>query len=94
MSWPPMFIRLKIPYRNRRGNFGLWLPIFLAYPFILALAILLAPLVLIAALIAWPSGWGRTILLSGPMAFCLLWSLRGLRVDVRQPRGRLYINIA
>jgi len=45
-------------------------------------AIVLAPLVLLAALILWPLGWGKPLLLSGPMLFGVFCALRGLEVNL------------
>lgn len=87
MNWPPLIMRLRI--KDKKHNTNLWLPIFLAYPFLLAIALVLTPFVLIAALILWPRGWGKPLLLSGYLICRVLWALRGLEVDIRQNSERL-----
>ena len=82
MSWPPMIMRLRI--KNKKQNLNLWLPIFLAYPIILAIALLLLPLVLIIVLVTWPSGWGRPFLFSGFYLARVIWTMRGLEIDIRK----------
>ncbi len=92
MKFPPMILKLKIPRSGGRGSFGLWLPLFLVYPFMLALAIILAPLVLLFSLLLWPSGRGKMLLLSGPYLCRLLFDLRGLRVDIEKRSSRVLVS--
>jgi len=80
MNYPPPLLRLGICGRHRR--FSLWLPLFLVWLVVAAIAIVLAPLVLLLALILWPIGLGKLLLLSGPMFFGVLCALRGLEVNV------------
>ena len=82
MNWPPLLMRLRIS--NRRSHVSLWIPLFLAWPIAMAIAILLAPLMVIAALILWPFGWGKSLLLSGPTICRCLCALRGLQVDFKR----------
>lgn len=89
MNYPPLLMRLGI-YDRRR--FSLWLPLFLLWPVALALAIVLAPVVLLAALILWPFVWGKLLLMSGPMIFGVLCSLRGLEVNLN--RGSRFMLVA
>jgi len=79
MNCPPLLMRLGI-YGRRR--FSLWLPLFLLWPVAAALAIALAPLVLLLALILWPLGLGKLVLLSGPMLLGILCALRGLELNL------------
>jgi len=82
MSLPPMTMRLRI--KNKKSNVNLWLPVFLAYPLLLAIGLVLLPLVLLVSLVAWPSGYGRPLLLSGFYFARLVWAMRGLEVDVHK----------
>lgn len=85
MSLPPMLMRLRI--KNKKNNVSLWLPICLAYPLVLAIGLVLLPLVLLVSLVAWPSGYGRPLLLSGFYFARLVWALRGLAVDIHDETG-------
>ena len=82
MNWPPLLLRLRIA--NQRRRLGLWLPLFLVWVILAVIAIPLVPLVLIAALILWPFGWGKLLLLFGPAIFRCLCALHGLEVDVKE----------
>jgi hypothetical protein len=55
----------------------------LIWPLVLAIGILLAPLVVLVALVLWPFGRGRRLLLAGPLLFRVFCALRGLSVEVR-----------
>jgi len=85
MSLPPTLMRLCI--KNKKNNLSLWLPIFLAYPLILAIGLVLLPLVLLVSLVAWPSGYGRPLLLSGFYFARVVWAMRGLEVDIHDRDG-------
>jgi hypothetical protein len=91
MKRPPLVVHLRLP--NKKGGINLWIPIFLVYPLLLAIALLLAPFVLIGSLLMWPSGWGRTVLLSGPVVCRLLWNTRGLKMDIQQKTGRILVSV-
>ncbi len=90
MNWPPLIMRLRILNKDR--NIRFWLPLFLVYPILFIFALLLAPLVLIAGLILWPWGWGRTLLLSGPYLFRVIYALRGLEVNVQQRHKQIFFS--
>jgi len=92
MKFPPMILKLKIPHSDSRGSFGLWLPLFLAYPFVLVLVVILTPFVLFVSLLLWPSGRGKMLLLSGPYLLQLLFNLHGLRVDIEKQSSRILIS--
>lgn len=89
MNGPPLVLRLIIPGEN--GTLRLWLPLFLVYPFLAVLALILLPLVLIAALILWPMGWSKTIILAGPYLLRTICALRGLEVDIKQQDKHLLV---
>jgi hypothetical protein len=91
MSWPPMFMRIKI--KNKDTRFGLWLPLFLLFPIALVIFIILSPFILIAIIVLWHTGWGRVALFSLKAAFMACWALRGLKVDVRKPDECVTISI-
>jgi hypothetical protein len=89
MSVPPSLMRLHIHNRDRRLN--LWVPLGLVLPLILGLALILAPLVLAAAALLWRTGFGRPLLLAGPVLFRCACALRGLEVDVRSDSDRVLL---
>ncbi len=90
MTFPPSILRLRI--RDEGHRFGLWLPLILIWPVFLALALALAPLVLVTAAILWPTGWGRPLLLAGPVIFRVFCSLKGLEVNVRNESQVVYVH--
>ena len=88
MKCPPLLLRLGIG----RRRFPVWLPLFLLWPVAAAVIIVLAPLVLLAALILRPLGWGKLVLISGPMFLGVLCALRGLEVNLNLGSRLLQIS--
>ncbi len=91
MIWPPSLLGFRI--RNAKRGFGLWLPLFLVWPPFVLAALAMLPLVFLLSLLLWPSGWGRTILLTGPWFFRMFCALRGLVIDVKSGTTRVYVVI-
>ncbi len=91
MIYPPLILRIRIMEAGRK-KIGLWLPLFLMWPFMLVISILLLPLVLIVSLILWPSGKGKKIILAFPLIFNLICNMRGLRFDVKGSNDNVYVN--
>lgn len=91
MNRPPMLMHVRV--RNESTNFGLWLPLFLLIPVVLVVLIILSPLILIAVLVLWPSGWGKLALLTLRAAIVSFCALRGLKVDVHNPRESVFISV-
>jgi hypothetical protein len=77
MSIPPCLMHVRI--HNEEHNFGLWLPLFLAWLILAALLLAILPILLIVAL---PFGWGEFMLLLGPRFYNILCALRGLKVEI------------
>lgn len=90
MIWPPSLLRVRIRSRNKR--FTLWLPLFLVWPLGFALLAILSPFLLVLAILLWPFGWARPLLLAGPLLFRLFCSLRGLEVNVEKSSERVLIS--
>ncbi len=86
----PLLLRVRVQSGRRR--FGLWLPLFLIWAPIFLLALALFPLVLVLALVLWPRGLGRPLLLAGPAIFRIVCALRGLLIDVHSPPEQVYIS--
>ena len=91
MNWPPMLMHVKV--KNKNTNFGIWLPLFLLFPVALVFFLILSPLILIAIIVLWHSGWGKLALFSLIAGFMACWSLRGLKVDVKEHNERVLISI-
>ncbi len=91
MNRPPMLMHLKI--KGESANFGLWLPLFLLIPLALVVLIILSPLILIGVIVLWPSGWGKKAVLALWAAIVSFCSLRGLKVDVHNPRESVFISV-
>jgi len=90
MSIPPCLMHLRI--HNEEYNFGLWLPLFLAWLILVALAIALLPIFLIILIVAWPFGWGKFMLLLGPRLYNVLSALKGFKVDINRQREQVAIT--
>jgi len=89
--WPPMLLHFHI-HRPHRRSFGFWFPLFLVWLLLLAIALPLAPLLLLTALVLWPTGWGRPLLLIGPAVARCICMLRGLEIDIEKPSEHLLIS--
>ena len=90
MICPPSLLHIRV--HNQDHRLRLWLPLFVIWPPLAVLALALTPLVFIAALFLLPVGWGRPLILTGPLLFRLYCSLRGLEVDIDRPAER--VNLA
>ena len=91
MIWPPSLLRFWIRIEKRR--FGLWLPVFLMWPLFLVAALAMLPLVILLSILLWPSGWGRTMLFTGPWLFRMFCALRGVEIDVESGTSRIWVVI-
>ena len=92
MIFPPSIMRLRIVNQQRR--FSVWLPLLPLWLLALTIGVLLSPLVLILALLLWPFGWGKALLLTGPWLFRVFCALRGLSISVDEPSEEVYIYFA
>jgi len=94
MKRPPVIMKLRIDNRDKKIN--LWLPLFLIFPLIAIIAaaifIILSPFLLIAAIVLLFFGWGRVLLLFFPVVLVCIFALRGLEVDVKQDREKVFIS--
>ena len=77
----PIFMKMHIWEKNK-NKIKLYLPLVCIWILMAAVMIALSPLILIAALISWPLGYGRSLLLIGPRLFFVIGTLSGLVVQV------------
>ena len=91
MIWPPNLIHLRI--YNQRHRFGLWIPLFIIWPFVLATIIVLLPFTILLTLILWPFGWNGRLFKLGPGIMRCICSLRGLKVDVQNYQEQILISL-
>ena len=91
MIWPPSLLGISI--RLEKRVFGLWLPLFLVWPLFIIATLAMLPLVFLLSLLLWPSGWGRTMLFTGPWLFRVFCALRGLAIDVKSGTSRVHIVV-
>jgi hypothetical protein len=91
MNRPPCLARIKVAGPENR--FGLWLPLFLLAPLFYLLLLVLTPLLLIAALVAWPFGWGKPLLMVVPTILRCLHAMRGLEVNVVNGKEKVSISV-
>ncbi|MFC1901186.1 hypothetical protein ACFLYN_06300 [Chloroflexota bacterium] len=90
MNRPPYLMRLRIT--NPEHKINLWLPLFIILPFVAIILIVLLPLVLLAALVLWPFGWGRLLLVI-PAVLTIICAIRGLEVEVEDKSERVLISV-
>ena len=89
MSIPPCLLHIRV--HNDEHNFGIWLPLFLAWLILAALVLAFLPIFLILLIIAFFDGWGEFVLLIGPRLYNILCALKGLKVDVDKPSEKVEI---
>ena len=89
MMFPPSILRVRVLDDDSRVS--LWIPLILIWPIVLGLYLLLLPCIVVAAIATWRSGWGRPILLVGPVLFRLYCGLRGLEVDFTEPKRSVLV---
>jgi hypothetical protein len=80
MKLPPCLMRMKVI--NSRNHINLWLPLFLAWILLGALAVAFSPIILVLILVLWPFGWGKFLLMIGPLSYNVLCNLKDLSVDI------------
>jgi hypothetical protein len=90
MTWPPAILRLR--FENRRRRCSLWLPLCLLWPLAILLWVIALPFLLVGALVLWPWGWGRALLLAHLQICRLICALRGLRIEVNQGTDHILIS--
>ena len=91
MIWQPTLLDIRIGGVN--SGFRFWLPLFLVWPPFMLVALAFYPLVILMALLLWPLGWGKTMLLTGPWLFRMFCALKGLAIDVKSETTQVYIVI-
>ena len=89
MMFPPSILRVRVLDKDSRVS--LWIPLILLWPLVLALYVLFLPCIVVVAIVTWRRGWGRQILFGGPFLFRLYCDLRGLKIDVTEPKESVLI---
>ena len=90
MNRPPSIMRLRIT--DNRKSISLWIPLFIIFLIIAVLFIIFIPFLLIAALVLWAIGWGKSTLMIGPVLLNCVCNLRGLEVEVENPKGNILMS--
>ena len=88
----PMWMNMLIKEEGKRGV-KLYIPLILVWIVLFALLLILLPFLLLAALLAWPSGYGRAILVVIPMLLAVIWSMSGLKIHVQSKDKQVYLNV-
>ena len=88
----PIFMKMHIREKNK-NKIRLFIPLICIWILVAAIMIALSPLILIAALISWPFGYGKNLLLIGPRLFFVIGALSGLVVQVEGSDEKVYIYI-
>ena len=91
MKLPPMLLHVQIPVGD--GYFGLWLPWFLVYLFLLILTVIALPFLIILSIICIPLGKWQPIVMIGPYIWRLLFNMKGLKVDIQQKNRKLMFDL-
>ena len=89
MMFPPSILRVRVLDKDSRVS--LWIPLILIWPLVGALYVLFLPCIVVVAIVTWRRGWGRQILFVGPALFRLYCDLRGLKIDVTEPKESVLI---
>lgn len=96
MNLPPYLMRIHIDKPDSK-KINLWIPLFIILPIIviilLPFILILAPFVLIAAIVLWPWGFGKMLLIAPLLVFGCLCALRGLEVDVNNSNEKVLISV-
>jgi len=83
MKWPPYLMQLKV--HSPKHVFSIWLPLFIIGPivliFVLVLFLIALPFLLLSLMFTWEFDYWQYIK-KAPLFVNLLFSLRGLQVDV------------
>jgi hypothetical protein len=95
MKWPPYALSVKV--HNPRHSLGFWLPLFILGPialvFLIAFLIILVAFAAVATVFTWQIKWWRPVLFGVPAILRLLWSLKGLSMEVEKQGGQVQIKI-
>ena len=85
---PPLTAHLHIKPAGWRFGLRLWLPLFLLWLILLPLVLLALPFLLVAAVVFGIRFWSTLRALLAVAA-----ALRGTRVEVSDPRTRIFVNL-
>ena len=88
----PIWMKMLIKEEGKR-SVRLYIPLILVWIVLFVLLLLLLPFLLLAALLAWPSGYGRAILVVIPLLFALIWSMSGLKILIESKDKQVYLNV-
>ncbi|MBN1271875.1 MAG: hypothetical protein JXB26_06345 [Candidatus Aminicenantes bacterium] len=91
MKFPPFFLVFRT-YTGNKKTFGFWFPVFIIWLILFLIALALSPLILLAALLSWRDGWGKRLLLFGPMFFIILANLHGLAIHIGEERKSFFLT--
>ena len=87
----PMVLDMEIIHEKGK-KIRLWLPLFLIWILLLPLFVLVFAVLVIAGIIAWITGYGRSVLAIIPLICESLWNLGGLKVDVEGEEEKVFIE--
>jgi hypothetical protein len=87
---------MHVEIKNKKADFGFWLPLFLLLPLALVVLIIFSPLIIIGILVLLMLGqerwvaWGFRCLWA---AIVSSWALRGLKVDIQNGDDYVFISV-
>ena len=85
---PPLMATVHVKPSGWRFGLRLWLPLFLLWLLLLPLMVLALPFLLVAALIFGIRFWSTIRAVLGVLA-----AFRGTRVEVQDPKSRVFVNL-
>ena len=86
----PIFLKIKIG-RKRGNDFKIIIPVIFIWLLLLLIMLLFAPLMIIIAMVTWPAGYGKLILMLPVMLFSLIANLGDLVIDMRDKKEKIFI---
>jgi hypothetical protein len=86
----PIFLKIKVG-RKRGPDVKLVIPVILIWLLLLLIMLLFAPLMIFIAMITWPAGYGKLILMIPVMVFSLIANLGDLVIDVKDKKEKIFV---
>jgi hypothetical protein len=95
MNRPPLWMNVRVKDEEKNTKFFIPLPLFLLLPIVIVIMLVLLPFILIGVAVTWNMGWGwgRMAFHGLLRSFGLFWSMRGLKVDVRNERALVQVTV-
>lgn len=87
----PTMIKINITQTSGK-NIRFIFPVIIIWIILFAFITLFSPLMVIIAILTWPFGYGKLLLVFPVMIYSVLVSLRDLLIDIRNNKEAIYIS--